>query len=147
MEITEEIQDKINYIDYLKRKNQSQEPTRKKKKTRDPEDSTMDAKITVRQQANPPNSTTEKTQKIRRKDRPPPINILYQDPKDTVKLLKSTIKDTNNFQIKRINNGKHTLQVDNINNFNAVKELLVKCNLKFYTYTAKTEKPTTLLKA
>lgn len=83
MEITEEIQDnpsEINYIDYMERKKQSQEPTRKKKKTRDPEDSTMDAKITVRQQANLLNSTAEKTQKIRRKDRPPPINILYQDP-------------------------------------------------------------------
>lgn len=43
-----------------------------------------------------------------------------------------------NFYIKRINNGKHVLHVDSINNFNNVKELLTKCNTRFYTYTTKT---------
>jgi len=82
---------------------------------------------------------------IRRKDRPPPINILYQDPRDTNKLLKSNIKDIKDFYIKRVNNGKHILQLDTVENFKQVKELLIKCNSKFYTYTDKSEKFITLL--
>jgi hypothetical protein len=84
-------------------------------------------------------------QRSRRKERPPPINILYQDPKDITKLIKANIKKMNNFYIKRINGSKHILYVDSLENFNQVKELLVKCNTKFYTYTNKSEKPITLL--
>lgn len=87
----------------------------------------------------------ENSAKTRRKDRPPPINILYQDPKDTANLLKTKLRDTNNFYIKRINNGKHILQIDNIDNYKIVKELLTECNSKFYTYTPKIEKPIMLL--
>jgi len=65
-----------------------------------------------------------------------PINILYQDPKDTAQ-LKLNIKDSNNFFIKRIN-GKHILQIKSLD-FKQAKELLIKCNTKFYTYTSKSE--------
>lgn len=47
----------------------------------------------------------------------------------------------NDFHIKRINGGKHVLQIDNLTNFKQAKELLVKCNTEFYTYTLKTKKP------
>ncbi|KYN03420.1 hypothetical protein ALC62_05738, partial [Cyphomyrmex costatus] len=81
------------------------------------------------------------TIKTIRMSRPPLINILYQDPKDTTTLLKSKLKDLNSFYIKRINSGKHSLQVDTLENYKSVKDLLVKCNSKFYTYTSKIEKP------
>jgi hypothetical protein len=47
-------------------------------------------------------------QRMRRKDRSSPINILYQDWRDTTKLLKTNLQDMQDFYIKRINNGKHT---------------------------------------
>lgn len=84
-------------------------------------------------------------QKPRRKDKPPPINILYQDPKDTTRLIESNTRGIVNFYIKRINNGKHILQIDNLDNFKQIKDLLVKCNTKFYTYTDNLEKPKTVL--
>lgn len=84
-------------------------------------------------------------QETKKKERPSPINILYQDPKDMTKLLQMNLKNMSNFYIKRINNGKHVLHVDRISNFNNAKELLTKCNTRFYTYTTKTEKPIILL--
>jgi len=54
------------------------------------------------------------------------------------------MEDSNNFFIKWIN-GKHILQVKSLENFKQAKELLIKCNTKFYTYTSKSEKPITLL--
>lgn len=67
-------------------------------------------------------------------DKPPPINILYQDPRDTTTLLKSKLKDLDNFYIKHINSGKISLQVDTLENYKQVKQLLSKCNSKFYLY-------------
>ncbi|CAL1678425.1 unnamed protein product [Lasius platythorax] len=52
-------------------------------------------------------TSTEEIQAVQRaarRTRPPPINILYQDPKDTTKLLKDNLKEMTNFYIKRINN-------------------------------------------
>jgi len=78
--------------------------------------------------------------KTKRKDRPSPINILYQDPKDIATLIKTKLIGINNFYIKRINNGKHILQTDSIKSFKIAKELLMKCESKLYTFTAKSEK-------
>lgn len=77
--------------------------------------------------------------------RPPPINILYQDAKDTTLLLKTKLKDSNSFYIKRINNGKHALYVNSQPNYKIALELLRKCDTKFYTYTSKSDKPINLL--
>lgn len=67
------------------------------------------------------NSCQRRTQKenaeritTKRRDKPLPINILYQDPKDIVRLLKSELKDVSDYHIKRINNDKHVLQTYNI---------------------------------
>lgn len=63
-----------------------------------------------RMESHPPTQGDESAtsqQKTRRKDRPPPINILNQNPKDTTKLLQVNLKNMKNFYIKRINNGKH----------------------------------------
>lgn len=87
-----------------------------------------------------PNS--QGTQVLRRK--PPPINIFHQDPKDTSKLINDTLK-IDNFYIKRINEFKHTLHINDIENYNKVKELLKKAKTNFYSFTPKTEKNLTFL--
>lgn len=80
------------------------------------------------------------------KDKPPPINILYQDPKDTVCLFEKELK-VDNFHIKRVNNSKHIAQFQALNDFKRAKEVLAKANTNFYSYTARTEKnPVFLLK-
>lgn len=131
------------FLTYLKRKNTQQETIKNKKKLNYvPKD-----EAETRHKSNQSTSQDQQPaiQKARRKDRPPPINILYQDPKDTTRLLKANISNMNNFYIKRINNGKHVLQINNMDNFKTAKELLIKCNSRFYTYTSKLEKPITIL--
>ncbi|XP_076284796.1 uncharacterized protein LOC143211236 [Lasioglossum baleicum] len=67
--------------------------------------------------------------------RPPPINILHQDPKDSIKLLQET--GNPKFHIKRINNTKHIVQMEDISDFDKVKNILNSTNTEFYTYTPK----------
>lgn len=55
--------------------------------------------------------------------KPPPFNILYQDPKDTVNLLKNELGEAK-FFIKRINNNKHILQLDNLENYKKNSKIL-----------------------
>lgn len=140
-----ESQDPSDFLKYLKRKNKQQQENNSTKKSgnapRNGSEATQKDKQTPYQPKDPQNTPG----RTKRKERPPPINILYQDHKDTTKLLKENLKDMNNFYIKRLNSGKHTLQVDNIDNFKQAKELLTKCNSSFYTYTFKAEKPITLL--
>jgi len=137
-------QEPADFAVYLKKKNNQQEIINSKGKSRYSSKSEEPRKknITTHSQAKDPQ---EDPPKIRRKDRPPPINILYQDPRDTTKLLKMNIKDIKDFYIKRVNSGKHILQIDTVENFKQVIELLIKCNSKFYTYTDKSEKFITLL--
>jgi len=137
-------QEPADFAVYLKKKNNQRETTNNKEKPRYSSKSEEPRKknIITHSQAKDPQ---EEPQKIRGKNRPPPINILYQDPRDTTKLLKTNIKDMKNFFIKRVNNGKHILHVDTMENFKQVKELLIKCNSKFYTYTDKSEKFITIL--
>lgn len=91
---------------------------------------------------NEPNNNSGK--KIRT-EKPPPINILDQDVKDTTKLLKTKLTDKNCFYIRNINSGKHALYVNTLANYNIAIDLLRTCNSKFYTYTAKSHKPLNLL--
>jgi len=62
---------------------------------------------------------------------------LYQDPRTLATLIKTKLIGISNFYIKRINNGKHVLQTDSIESFKIAKKLLMKCESKFYTFTAK----------
>jgi len=146
--VTQEVemidQDPDDFVVYLKKKNNQQEVTTSEGKLKYSAKEIRTAKKNV-SAAKQLKHTQDDPRKIRRKDRPPPINILYQDPRNTTKLLKSNIKDIKDFYIKRINNGKHVLQIDTLENYRQVKELLIKCNSKFYTYTDKSEKIITLL--
>lgn len=86
----------------------------------------------------------ENKQPTKKEDRPPPINILYQDPKDTAQLMSLCIGQAK-FVIKRINISKHALQVNNIIDFSKAKKALEQAGTCFYTYTPRMEKPRTLL--
>lgn len=78
------------------------------------------------------------------KARPPPINIISQDPKDTVQLIKHNLSITN-FHIKRIHNNKHILYVNNLSDFTKAKNILTSAKTSFYTFTHKSEKYQTYL--
>ncbi|CAK9816292.1 Nucleic-acid-binding protein from transposon X-element [Anthophora plagiata] len=54
--------------------------------------------------------------------KPPPINILYQDPKETVQLI-SHSSSQGNFHIKRISKTKHVLQLNTLEDFQKAKRL------------------------
>ena len=71
--------------------------------------------------------------------RPPPINITLHEPKDTVAILQDTLK-IRNFHIKRIHAGKHVLYLQNLNDYNEAKEILITTSTAFYTYTPKSQK-------
>jgi len=68
------------------------------------------------------------------KKKPPPINIFHQDPRDTLKLIKETLGNVT-FHIKRINKYKHTLYINDIDNYNKTKNLLKETNTNFYSFT------------
>lgn len=76
--------------------------------------------------------------------KPPPINIFNQDPKDTWKLAKEIMSNAT-FYIKRINDNKYILQVDRIDNFKKIKQVLLEINTNFYSYTPKEDKNLTFL--
>lgn len=67
--------------------------------------------------------------------KPPPINIIQQDTKDTVKLMKEALI-TKDFHIKRIHNGKHVLYLQSLPDYNKAKTILIEANTAFYTYTS-----------
>jgi len=78
------------------------------------------------------------------KKKPPPINIFHQDPRDTLKLIKETLGNVT-FHIKRINEYKHTLYINDIDNYNKTKNLLKETNTNFYSFTPKEEKNLTFI--
>lgn len=99
-----------DFAAFLKEKNKKQleELNNNKGKTRSPPKKEVGTEKDEKQL--PQTKKMQNThQEIRRKERPSPINILYQDPKDTTRLLQTNLKDMNNFYIKRISNGKHIL--------------------------------------
>jgi hypothetical protein len=77
-------------------------------------------------------------------NRPPPINIALQDPKDTVALMQDILK-IRNFHIKRIHAGKHVLYLQNLSKYKKAIEILITTNTAFYTYTPKSQKQHTYL--
>ena len=93
---------------------------------------------------NLPASPTDPRQVPTEKTRPPPINIINQDPRDTVQLIKHNI-GISNFHIKLIHNNKHVLYLDNLQDFTKAKEILISAQTSFFTFTHKLEKFQTYL--
>lgn len=69
----------------------------------------------------------------------PPLNILFQDPMDTERLIVSQIKNAE-FVIKRINEKKHVLQMYSLADYHRAKKALESVHACFYTFTPKKEK-------
>jgi hypothetical protein len=63
-----------------------------------------------------------------RGNRPLPIKITLQDPKDTVTLIEKT-SNIKHFHIKRIHTSKHVLYLQNLKDYNNAKETLLAANL------------------
>ena len=77
-------------------------------------------------------------------EKPPPINVLHQDPKDAIELLKSQSSQIK-FHIKKISNVKHAIQLHSAADFDEVKELLNGANTSYYSFTPKEKKNFTYL--
>lgn len=93
----------------------------------------------------PPSTEANKDQPKKKKEgKPPPLNIIYQSPKDTERLISSQIKQAN-FTIKRINNNKHVLQMFSLTDFHKAKKLLESVHTCFYTFTPKENKNISVL--
>lgn len=71
--------------------------------------------------------------------KPPPINIVNQESRDTVNLLQDELK-IKDFFIKRISKGKHTVYLCNTEDHKKVREALNEISTEYYTYTPKSEK-------
>ncbi|KAK2578796.1 hypothetical protein KPH14_012642 [Odynerus spinipes] len=85
------------------------------------------------------NAEEGKSLDIQAKRKSPPINILYQDPKETVDLIRNKFKQID-FHVKRVRNSKHVVQLHSLADFDKVKETLTKPNTSHYSYTPKEEK-------
>ncbi|CAK9827468.1 hypothetical protein ANTRET_LOCUS5157 [Anthophora retusa] len=68
--------------------------------------------------------------------KPPPINILYQDPKETIQLISQNNSQVN-FHIKRLSKTKHVLQLNTLEDFQKAESVLSTAKASFYTYTPK----------
>lgn len=68
--------------------------------------------------------------------KPPPINILYQDPKETIQLINHNNNQIK-FHIKRLSKTKHVLQLNTLEDFQKAKSTLSTAKVGFYTYTPK----------
>lgn len=79
-----------------------------------------------------------------KKDRPPPIVIKQQEPKDTISLVQEELK-IKDFHVKQIHVSKHILYLQNVEDHKKTIHMLKQVNAIFYTYTIKSEKPQTLL--
>lgn len=80
----------------------------------------------------------------KKEEKLPPINILYQDPKDTEILLIKKLGQIRS-AIKRGSKNKHSLQVYSANDFYQTKKLLESASTCFYTYTQKLDKPISMI--
>ncbi|GAB1861458.1 hypothetical protein CAJAP_02537 [Camponotus japonicus] len=80
----------------------------------------------------------------KKEEKPLPLNIIYQSPKDTERFITSQIKQAN-FTIKRINNNKHILQMFSLTDFHKAKKLLESVYTCFYTFTPKKDKAISVL--
>lgn len=86
-----------------------------------------------------PRSTSNGQRWTETKERPPPIHVMQQDPSDSAKILKNELK-IKDFHIKRIQGNKHTIYLNNLNDFKRTKEVLNFVKADFFTYTPKQEK-------
>lgn len=76
--------------------------------------------------------------------KPPIINIVESSQQLSYRLLKETL-GTKNFKIKRVNNAKHYVQLDNLSEYMTVIDTLNQRGIKYYTYTPKSLEPRSLL--
>lgn len=77
-----------------------------------------------------------------RNGKPLPI-VIYNNPcKNTIEVLSNTEK---NFYIKKINNIKHLLFLNNIDNYKKACEVLKSNKVEFFTYTPKQDKKISIL--
>lgn len=74
-----------------------------------------------------------------KKEKPPPISIFQQEPKHTVHLCSNILK-IKDFYIKKNHEGKHSLFLNSVADYERVKGLLIKTSTSFYTYTPKSVK-------
>lgn len=113
-------------------------PTPQKKKTTT---SPTTASQSYQTQSTPqpgPSATTTTTTK-------PPTIIVEETPQQvTYRILKENA-GLNNFIIKRVNNKKHHMLLQTITDLTKTIEILKKQQIKYYTYTPKTQKPYNLV--
>lgn len=138
-----EIANSENFVTYLRNKNKE-----KSHATKDKEQSTATRRIeqenaqSSQEDATHPVGRTQKKQdpgesvKKKKEEKPPPFNILYQNPRDTEKLILSELGQVR-FLIKEVNNNKHTLQMFSETDYYKAKKLLELANTCFYTHPEK----------
>lgn len=88
-------------------------------------------------------SSNNTINKENRSVKPPPIHIHTQSIQNTLSLIKGI--NINDFEIKRVNNEKHSVITRNVDEFEKVKNVFDEVNTKYFSYTPKSEKPKTLI--
>lgn len=73
----------------------------------------------------------------------PPLHIHNQNIKDTVQLVKGAKID--NFEIRRVNNNKHSLITNSIEDYEQIKNIFKEVNTNYFTFTPKDHKPKTII--
>lgn len=130
-----------DFIEHLRRKNSQINKDNETQRTRRSSPMKEDNTRNIKPKEDRGRMASKKAKKIR----PPPIVILFQDIKDTNKLLSTKFKDSNDYFIKRINNTKHIVCLESIDNHKKALDLLTECNVKFFTYTSRADRPHNLL--
>lgn len=90
-----------------------------------------------------PNRTPQ-TEKRAVASKPPPINILGQNPKDTIHAMRTVVK-TDRFAIKRYNEQLYSLKTESYEDYQKTVGMLKSLDAQYYTYTPKEEKQQTML--
>jgi len=133
MELDEGEEEEKSFIQILKNKN-NKRPTKNNSQLSNSTQSDIQSAKTLVNRHNTFNQNTQTNKQDKKSlentsspqvklKEPPPINIFNQDPKDTWKLAKEIMSNAT-FHIKRINDNKHILQVDRIDNFKKKKNKL-----------------------
>ena len=85
-----------------------------------------------------------KSKEIKTKtSKPPPLHIHNQNIKDTIQLVKGA--QIENFEIRRVNNNKHSLIINDMNNYDKMKSMFKEVNTSFFTFTPKELKPKSIV--
>ena len=72
------------------------------------------------------------------------INIMESSQQTSYRIVKESL-GINNFRIKRINNTRHYIQLENLTDHMAVLDILSQRKIKYFSFTPKSRKPQTLL--